>query len=133
MRGRSRRSKLTTVINWTGVAYRVHVEVGSAPTIDETVRVREICLFARFFGGGGPHEYEIEAVWHDDPTGSESPIEVYGPFSIFFRDGEPTRDYVFRLRNFPIAGSGRYAIQLIPLDDQDREPLAIEYFEVSGE
>ena len=112
-----------------GVAYRV-VSDAASPAGDGIVRIRETCLFARFFGGGGPHEYEIETSWHDDPAGSESPIETYGPFSIFFREGEPTRDYVFRLRNFPVMGPGRYSIKLIPLDDPEREPIAVEYFEV---
>ena len=113
-----------------GVSYRVAVSPATDRASSGAKRVKDICQFARFFGGGGPHEFEIEVVWHDDPEESEAPIETYGPYSIFFREGEPTRDYVFRLLNFPIEGPGRYSVRLIPLADLDRDALAVEYFEV---
>ena len=97
-----------------------------------------MCVFARFYGGLGSREFEIRVTWLDGIGDSEEAIvEVYGPFTVHFREHESVRDYVFALRNVPILGTGRYAMRLydldVPIFDTPAEPLAVEYFEVTYE
>ena len=58
-------------------------------------------------------------------------VETFGPWRVSFRPGEPTRDVVFRLRNVPIEGQGRYGIELRSVAPGKRKRLAIEYLSVA--
>ena len=100
--------------------------------------IRSLRLFARFFGGAGGWDFEVEVRWLDDPddgAGDGTVTEVYGPFTVHFREGESVRDFIFPLRNVPLCGTGRYEFRLMALDasrfGDDWEPLAVEYFEVT--
>ena len=117
-----------------GVGFRLAVELESIfpKPIDS------LCVFARFYGGLGNREFEIQVTWLDGLGDSEETnVEVYGPFTVHFREDESVRDYVFSLRNIPILGTGRYALRLydldIPIFEITSEPLAVEYFEVAYE
>ena len=101
--------------------------------------VKSLQLFARFFGGDGPLDFEIQQWWMDDPTAGEegTQVEVYGPHTVHFRSTEPVRDFVFSLNAVPLVGVGRYQFRLVPLVsvsdapiDEPPEPLAVEFLEV---
>ncbi len=131
-------AKPTNQYSLFGVGFRFAVEsrFESEPTFPNPID--SLCIFARFYGGSGTREFEIQVEWLDGPGESEGSItEVYGPFTVHFREGESVRDYVFSLRNVSISGTGRYAVRLHDLDIPSFEipydPLAIEYFEVVHE
>ena len=119
-----------------GIRFAVEVAVELAPIFPKPID--SLCVFARFYGGSGTREFEIEVTWLDGLEDFEETfVEVYGPFTVHFREGESVRDYVFSLRNVPILGTGRYAVRLSDLDmpifESPSEPLAVEYFEVTHE
>jgi hypothetical protein len=86
-------------------------------------------MFARFIGGRGAADFEIRMLWVDAPRRART-VETFGPWRVSFRPGEPTRDVVFRLRNVPIEGPGRYGIELRSVAPGKRKRLAIEYLSV---
>jgi hypothetical protein len=109
--------------NLHGVCYSYTVPSGttfpcSVPRLD---------MFARFFGGSGPTEFEVRVIWLDAPGGPRR-LEVYGPVTVTFQPSVPVRDFSFRLRNVPLAGPGRYEIRLRMLNP--RRTLATEFLEV---
>ena len=86
-------------------------------------------MFARFSGGRKIAEFETHVVWVDAPEGPRT-VEVYGPLLVAFRSDEPVRDVVFRLRQVPIIGVGRYCILLKAIKPRRRRALASEYITV---
>ncbi len=86
-------------------------------------------VFARFVNGTGTGEFEIRLSWLDAPEGRRR-IETYGPFRVAFRQGEPLRDWVFRLLHLQLDGSGRYRLDLRVMKSRRRKLLATEYFYV---
>ncbi len=131
-------AKPTNHYSLLGVGYRFAVESRLEPEPTFPKPIDSMCVFARFYGGLGSREFEIQVTWLDGIGDSEEVIvEVYGPFTVHFREQESVRDYVFALRNVPILGAGRYAMRLydldIPIVDTPAEPLAVEYFEVAYE
>jgi hypothetical protein len=111
------------------VSYQFRVPVGANLSLEHPKIVEQVVMFARFFNGLGSHDFEIVVGLHTDDDEFES-VETYGPYTIHFRDGEPARDFAFRLRKFPLCGLGVYSVQLVALEVGQFEPLAIEYFEV---
>jgi hypothetical protein len=114
----------------SGVTYRFAVPAAVGMSPGDPYPAKQLCVFARFFGGSGSVDFEIRVAWLDGPGGGRVTAEVYGPFTIHFRAGEPVRDYVFRLRNVPLSGTGRYAVELVPATGRRAGPLAVEFFEV---
>lgn len=119
-----------------GFRFAVELQVESEPVFPKPID--HLCVFARFYGGSGTREFEIQVTWLDEFENSEETVvEIYGPFSVHFREGESVRDCVFSLRNVPILGTGRYAVRLydldVPIYGIPSEPLAVEYFEVAHE
>jgi len=86
-------------------------------------------LFARFFHGRGSREFELRVVWVDGPNGPEE-VDIYGPFTVFFRPDQQVRSFVFRLLNIPLPGAGRYRVHLQAVKPRRRQPLATEFFAV---
>jgi hypothetical protein len=86
-------------------------------------------MFARFVGGTKIAEFEARIVWVDALSGPRA-IETYGPLCVTFREDEPVRDVIFRLRNVPIQGIGRYCILLRAIKPQRKQSLATEYITV---
>ena len=131
-------AKLMNQYSLFGVGFRFAVESQVGPRTTFPKPLDSLCIFARFYGGLGTRAFEIQVAWLDG-IGSfeETIVEVYGPFTVHFREHESVRDYVFTLRNVPILGPGRYAILLydldIPIFGTAAEPLAVEYFEVADE
>lgn len=121
-----------------GVSYRYEVRPSVGMSMHDPRMVKSLRLFARFFGGNGPLDFEIQQWWMDDPASGESGtrVEVFGPHTVFFRPTEPVRDFVFTLNAVPLVG--RYQFRLVPLpsvsnaepDDDPPEPLAVEFLEV---
>ena len=117
-----------------GVSYRYVIPATIGLSAVDPYPAKLVCVFARFYGGEGPVDFEIHVQWIDDPAtvkSARAKPEVYGPFTVHFRPGEAVRDFLFRLRNVPLYGIGRYAVRLIPVSSKKRvEVLATEYFEV---
>jgi hypothetical protein len=86
-------------------------------------------LFARFVGGRGTTEFEVRVAWLDAPEGIRR-VGTYGPLRVAFRRGETVRDSVFRFRNVPVEGPGRYRVQLRSVKPRRKYPLATEYLTV---
>ena len=88
--------------------------------------IPQLDLFARFVGGTGVGEFEIEVEWVDAPS-FPRPIETFGPWRVAFRPGDATRDSIFRLHHLPMDGPGRYHIRLLAVKPRRRRLLATEY------
>jgi hypothetical protein len=116
-----------------GVGYQRRVDPTVGISVHDPRRLKILRVFARFFGGAGAVDFEVQQWWMDHPTAGESgfQVEVFGPFTVSFRDGESVRDFVFALRGVPLVGVGRYQFRLVPLPSaSDDEPLAVEHLEV---
>ncbi|MBN9122408.1 MAG: hypothetical protein J0I06_25245 [Planctomycetes bacterium] len=108
-----------------GVGY-VHTFAGD---VEFPAVVPELNMFARFVNGKGVAQLEIEVFWLDAPEG-ERLVNYYPPYQITFRQNEPLRDFVFRLANVPVCGTGRHSICLYRSKRRDRVVLSSEYFSV---
>jgi hypothetical protein len=91
--------------------------------------IPELNMFARFVNGAGVKQFEVEVLWLDAPEG-ERLVNYYPPYQVTFRPNEPLRDYVFRLANIPVGGTGHHAIRLFWSRRRGRTVLANEYFDV---
>lgn len=112
--------------NLLGVGH-VHTFAGD---VEFPAVIPELSMFARFVDGTGVAHFEMQVIWLDAPEG-ERVIDGIGPLQITFRPGEPLRDTVFRFRNLPIDGTGRYALRLHQLLSRGRSrELANEYLSV---
>ncbi len=112
--------------NLLGVGH-VHTFAGD---VEFPAALSELGMFARFVNGAGVARFEVQVIWLDAPEGVRV-IDGIGPLQITFRPGEPLRDTVFRFRNIPIDGTGRYVLKLNQLRSRGRHrELANEYFSV---
>jgi hypothetical protein len=90
---------------------------------------RRLDFYCRCYHGRGTRDFELEIQWIDGPNGRQR-INVYGPFKIRFRPGEPARDWVVRVTGLPVPGEGRYVARLKVLKTTTAKLLAAEYFHV---
>src|SRR5262245_38855699 len=97
-----------------------------SPDTEFPASFTQLDMFARFLNGVGVWEFEVDVLWVDSPKGLEE-VAIYGPQTIHFRQGQPVRDYRFRLNNVPIPGIGRYRVRLWAIRRGRRRPLAVEY------
>lgn len=117
----------------SGTGYRFVVPASVGMSLNDPWPIKALKMFARFFGGSGSVDFEVQQWWIDRPNADEPQVlvEVFGPFTVFFRAGETVRDYVFPLRRVPLAGVGRYQFRLVPLPSEPGDDsLAVEYLEV---
>ncbi|HVK15002.1 MAG TPA: hypothetical protein VM597_40055 [Gemmataceae bacterium] len=91
--------------------------------------IRHLDMFARFVGGTATRQFEVRVVWVDAPDRPQR-VEVYGPLQVVFRPGDAVRNFVFRLRNIPIPGPGRYRLRLFEIGTRPSPLLATEYIEI---
>ena len=118
--------------NLTGVGHSFAVPTGTV----YPATVPSLDLFIRFFvQRSGTGEFVIRYSWVDAPAGRTRLLDEYGPLTIFFRPGQPIRNYMVRLRNLELAGSGRYALRLTQLRPHHvqgirQRVLRTEYFVV---
>jgi hypothetical protein len=111
--------------NLLGVSYSHTV----AADIEFPCVVPRLDLFARFFHGRRSRLFEVEVYWTDGPT-PQTPVNSFGPFTVFFRRDQTARSYVFRIQNISLPGPGRYQVWLRMIKPRRTGPLAIEFFEV---
>ena len=93
--------------NLFGVGH-VHTFAGD---VEFPAGIPGVNIFARFLNGTGVARLEVDVLWIDAPEG-ERLVNYYPPYQITFRPNEPLRDYVFRLANVPVGGTGRHSIRL---------------------
>lgn len=120
--------------NLLGVAYRLEIPSTIGLSRAEPHGYERLTFFARFFGGSSTQLFEMRFRWLDDPkpNGTRVPDEVYGPYAVFFRPGDSTRDFVFHLKGVQIYGIGRYRVRFYGLSEKRRATLlATEFFEVT--
>jgi hypothetical protein len=92
------------------------------------VRLDDLWLYVRFFGGRRTRAFGVDVRWLDAPNRPQLICE-YDPLVVYFRPGETVHSRAWRFGTIRYPGPGRYHFRLRRSDD-DTRTLANEYISI---